>query len=267
MRNSQDLLFFSRCDLPMKFLGNFNSYRYAGRADGGDWVSVISLAVIAVAILVIVRVLVLWISDAEVKTVDSIALDKSVINIDSSRGSFSGGVEGKGEITPAPFSERLDVGSVDHESANTDSVVSVDLLGVSIQLRELRTENDDPSGGIRNVEFFIRDGIRPKRLFEGSAQVIKNYWPLYHNNVGYGAVTVKILYQFVEQDTNGDGTLSGEDQSSLAVSLPDGSHYRVLDRNIDEVIDMNYLSDYGELRLDVMAKGEVGQRVYSLADG
>ncbi|MFD1218329.1 hypothetical protein [Microbulbifer celer] len=143
----------------------------------------------------------------------------------------------------------------------------MDLLGVSIHLHELRTAGDSGDDGeLRNIEFFIREGIRPQRLFDDNSQVVTGYWPLYHNNVGYGAVTQRILYQFVERDSNGDGQLSTADRSTLAVSLPDGSNYRQLGGATGEVLDMTYLSERGELLVDMLDGDQVVQRMYVLAE-
>ena len=142
---------------------------------------------------------------------------------------------------------------------------TVDLLGIKIRLRELRTDGArGAEGELRNLEFFIREGIRPRQLFEDSRQVITGYWPLYHNNVGYGAVTQRLLYQFVEQDTNGDGQLSSADAATIATSLPDGSEYRVLGQTDGAIVDVTYLSDRGTLSIDVVNGEQIEQRQYSL---
>ncbi|QKX17532.1 hypothetical protein [Microbulbifer sp. YPW1] len=223
-----------------------------------DWVTFVSLLVLCGAMVILVDA---WTfgdsSDSTLSSQFSSEPDNAMV---SAR-----------QATPAVAADSITQReTADHrrEVADTDTyaITAVDLLGVSVQLRELR-EGDDQAGegSLRNIEFFIRDGIVPRRLFSDGAQVITRYWPLYHNNVGYGATTVRILFQYVASDSNVDGKLDREDRQSLAMSLPDGSHFRVLDRDAGEIVDMTYFSDRSELQVHFFTQGTEEQRMYSLA--
>lgn len=223
-----------------------------------DWVTFVSLLILCGATAVLVNV---WpFGNSSESALSPQATQAPVSATASARLSMSDGaaVNGTQVETAGPREEVADT--------DTYAITSVDLLGVSIQLRELReAEYQAGDGSLRNIGFFIRDGIVPRRLFPDGAQVITHYWPLYHNNVGYGATTVRLLFQYVADDSNGDGTLNREDHQSLAMSLPDGSHFRVLDRDVGEIVDMTYLSDLSELQVQFVTRGIEEQRVYSLA--
>ncbi|WGL16484.1 hypothetical protein PVT68_17190 [Microbulbifer bruguierae] len=220
-----------------------------------DWVSLLSLLVIVLTLSVILWTLIANQTDG--RTTES---DTSIQKQEISRTTAVPATverEGTALLEASGYSEQA--------AEEVLAVKSVDLLGISIQLRELHA-GAAGDGPIRNIEFFIRDGILPRRLFSNNTQIVTGYWPLYHNNVGYGATTVRILYQLLDQDTNGDGKLTEEDRKSLAFSLPDGSGYRMLDRDTGEIIDMTYLSDFGELQLEFLREDDVHKRVYSLVD-
>lgn len=224
---------------------------------GVDWVSIFSLLIIALALLGVLKTY--SENNAEGSELTAVALQNG--DLPPLVGSETASAKKPREVE----SERHP-GSVQKNKGEPAAleIKTVDLLGVSVQLRELHTE---PNGQIRNIEFFIRDGIRPRRLFDDSSQLVTGHWPLFHNNVGYGATTVRILYQLVDADSDGDGVLTGADRKSLAFSLPDGSHYRVLDRDVGDIVSMTYLSESSELQLELSAGGETQQRVYSLATG
>ncbi len=223
-----------------------------------DWVTLVSLVIICGATVILANA---WIfSESPEKS-----LSLEIINAPDKQ---SLSASNYGENTAAMKSGPSENSNYSQAHANTKEYVAkvVDLLGISIQLRELREAGEQTGeGAIRNVEFFIRDGIVPRRLFSDGGQVITHYWPLYHNNVGYGATTVRVLFQYVAGDSNGDGRLDGEDRQSLAMSLPDGSHFRVLERDAGEVVDMTYLSDLNELQVQFITQGSEERRIYSLA--
>jgi len=224
---------------------------------GGDWVAGLSLLIIFLAAVIIFRGLGFEQWRAQTPR-DSLT---------SADGPDSGTPSTQGLASPPPVTA-----GVSKAKPNTAaglwpeplSVSAVDLLGVSIELRELRG-GTGADGPIRNMEFFIREGILPRRLFADTSQIVAHYWPLYHNNVGYGATTVRLLYQVITQDSNSDGLLNGQDRQSLAVSLPDGSGFRVIDGDVGEVVDMVYLSDRGELQMEFLQDGRREKRVYVLA--
>ena len=225
----------------------------------GDWVTGISLLIIFLAVVTIFQGLGFqqWETDKPrgvATDVDEMLVLENISNRQAvlKPGSPSG-----------PVSEKNSVSEYEAESLHINKVA---LLGVSIELRELR-EGTDGDGRIRNFEFFIREGILPKRLFPDSSQVVTQYWPLYHNNVGYGASTVRILYQLIAEDTNGNGQLDHGDRKSLAVSLPDGSGFRVVDSEVGSVSGLTYLSGSGELHVVFADENSEEVRAYFLHTG
>lgn len=221
-----------------------------------DWVSITSLLMILAAVVVIVN---------ESMFADARKIPQSLQEIPARNDMQISKEQYEEESLPVTGILPEAVSPIAADSRSY-TVENVDLLGVSIQFRLLRESGSDAGGGpIRNVEFFIREGILPRKLFPGTSQIITHYWPLFHNNVGYGATTVRILYQFVPDDSNGDRLLDHSDRQQLATSLPDGSQFRVLDRDVGEVVDMAYLSELSELHVRFLIDGQQEQRIYSLA--
>lgn len=239
----------------MKVLQSFKS-------GGVDWVSIFSLLIIALALLGILKTF----SESNAAGSDFAVVAHRDRGVPDPAGAVAAPREKPQEPGPEQYSGSEHKKNIAEPAAL--EMKTVDLLGISVQLRELRTETEEGgTGEIRNIEFFIREGIRPRRLFDDASQLVTGHWPLFHNNVGYGATTVRILYQLVDTDTDGDGVLTGADRKSLAFSLPDGSQYRVLDRDVGEISSMTYTSESSELQLEISAGGETQRRVYSLATG
>jgi hypothetical protein len=141
----------------------------------------------------------------------------------------------------------------------------IPIVGQFVRVRELRRESGDFSPGpIRNLEFVFRPGILPRRLFDDSRNLIVNYRQLYRNSVGYGAATHFFYYEVVSRDSDGDGLLSQWDRVDVAVSRPDGSGYRVLDRDLEAVLGVEHFAAENILWLEVVEGGGRGSRVYSL---
>lgn len=137
------------------------------------------------------------------------------------------------------------------------------ILGQFMRVREIR---DDGDGRLRNLEFVFREGILPQMLFPDNRQVIVKYDQLARNMVGYGAATAFFYYEIVTRDTNGDGAFSELDAVTVAVSRPTGWEYRVLERNVDEVLAYEDLPEEEALRLSMRIGGEELTRVYPLTE-
>lgn len=135
------------------------------------------------------------------------------------------------------------------------------ILGQFMRVREIR---DDGDGRLRNLEFVFREGILPQMLFPNNRQVIVKYDQLARNMVGYGAATAFFYYEIVTRDSNGDGAFSDLDAVTVAVSRPTGWEYRVLERNVDEVLAYEDLPEEEALRLTMRIGGEELTRVYPL---
>lgn len=138
------------------------------------------------------------------------------------------------------------------------------IIGQFMRVREIRESSDDGQGAIRNMKFVFRPGIMPHMLFENNNQVILEYEQLHRNMVGSGAKTAFFFYKVIQQDTNGDGTLSRGDRFNVAISRPDGGNYRVLAFNVDEVVGYEDLPMQNAIRLKVKLHGKTIERTYSL---
>lgn len=163
---------------------------------------------------------------------------------------------------PSPYTSD----SVGDEARETAAVVPGEIqpiLGQSLKFRELR----GAGGALRNLEFVVRRGVLPRRLFSGTRQLIDSYRPLYRNSVGYGAATVFFLYQLVREDRNGDGRLTRSDGVDLAISRPDGSDFRILDRGLQAVAEIEHFPAQDRLRLAVEVGGTRESREYALSGG
>lgn len=152
-----------------------------------------------------------------------------------------------------PQQREIDPDTDSYGEANAGGVTragnEVALLGQKVRLRELLSQDGD----LINLEFVIRKGIRPRRLFEDGGQQILSYEELHYNNVGYGAATVWLLYQL--QSAGG---------VEVAVSRPDGSEYRVLASDLEKVLDYEYFPAENSVRLDLLEGGSKISRNYRI---
>lgn len=57
-----------------------------------------------------------------------------------------------------------------------------------------------------------------------------------------GERTVAVSYEVVDEDTNGDGLLTGADRLAIAFAAPNGSSYTVVKRGIDDVLGSFFLA-------------------------
>lgn len=135
------------------------------------------------------------------------------------------------------------------------------ILGQFMRVHEIHDED----GQLRNLKFVFREGILPQTLFPDNRQLIVKYDQLARNVVGFGAATSYFYYEIVTHDTNGDGVFSELDALTVAVSRPTGWEYRVLERNVDEVLAYEDLPEEEGLRLTMRLGGKEVTRVYSLS--
>ncbi|MDB4307734.1 hypothetical protein N9985_00445 [Gammaproteobacteria bacterium] len=54
---------------------------------------------------------------------------------------------------------------------------------------------------------------------------------------------VGIMYTIIDNDSNGDGKLTGADKPSLAVSAPNGADYKVLLKDVDRILGDEIIED------------------------
>lgn len=162
----------------------------------------------------------------------------------------------QGAVPPSPAESQAP------EPAALESSEEKPILGQFMRVREIH----DGAGRLRNLEFVFREGILPQMLFPDNRQVIVKYDQLARNVVGFGAATAFFYYEFVTHDTNSDGTFDEKDALTVAVSRPTGWEYRVLVRNVDEVLAYEDLPEEDALRLSLRAGGKEMTRVYPLTE-
>lgn len=148
------------------------------------------------------------------------------------------------------------------EPVQVETGEEIPVLGQKLRLREIRGGSGDRE--VRNLEFVFRQGILPRRLFDHNRNLIVNYRQLYRNSVGYGAATVFISYEVVSRDSDGDGQLSHLDRVDVAVSRPDGSEYRVVDQNLEQVFRVEYFPVENALQIELKVDGTRINRTYAL---
>lgn len=199
----------------------------------------------------------------------AIALAVYLVTLDSSPGGRETAVTQPSSEVAAPppgVAAQTSAHTVESDVPEPEAVEAGEekpILGQFMRVREIR---DDGDGRLRNLEFVFREGILPQMLFPDNRQVIVKYDQLARNMVGYGAATAFFYYEIVTRDTNGDGTFSELDAVTVAVSRPTGWEYRVLERNVDEVLAYEDLPEEEALRLSIRIGGEELTRVYPLTE-
>jgi hypothetical protein len=139
------------------------------------------------------------------------------------------------------------------------------VLGQKLYFREIRLADDDGEDNpVRDIQFEIRQGVLPKRLFDNTHQLIVHYDQLQKNEVGMGAVTTRFYFEVVTADSDGDGRLSPLDKREVGVSFADGSDYTRLASGIDKVIAYDYSPVDNSLHLSLLINNQPVSRIYSL---
>ena len=110
---------------------------------------------------------------------------------------------------------------------------------------------------IRNYLFIDTSDYSQNWIFDKSENLITRSELLRlgdYNSASPNPV-VAILYELVQQDTDNDVRLSAQDISTIAISNPSGSSFKVLIEEVDSIVDFSLLSE-SELFL-VYQKGGV----------
>lgn len=151
------------------------------------------------------------------------------------------------------------------EAAQIEYSLKQPVLGQKLQTREIRLAGDgEKDAMVRDIEFEIREGILPKRLFEHTRHLIVRYDQLQKNDVGAGAVTTRFYFEVVTSDSDGDGKLSAADKRDVGISFPDGSYYTRLVAAVDDVIAYDYLPVDNAIQLTVLIDDNTVTQTYSL---
>jgi hypothetical protein len=124
------------------------------------------------------------------------------------------------------------------------------------------------SGGeTRNVLFFVGTDLDSHWIFDHNQNLISTIATLHNGNKCNNTETVKAIYfNVVVKDTNGDGKLSGDDLSVVALARPDGTGYTELVSDVKSVFDFNISDDGMYLMLLHQIENEVIFSRYSIKD-
>jgi hypothetical protein len=145
-----------------------------------------------------------------------------------------------------------------------------ELAGHETQYVELRSKfrggkfSSGYSGGeIRNVLFIGGEDINPSWLFEKHTRYIKQITPLekydFEDNPSQA---INIYYEFVEEDSNNNQMLDGDDLFSIALTNPDGSGFLALETGVSSVIDRKLTENGNSLTILFQKEGVVYLKRY-----
>jgi len=101
----------------------------------------------------------------------------------------------------------------------------------------------------KNILFVDSNNNSSRWLFKKNAQLIEesfsfprmDYSPFMNNKKSEAEV---IFYKVIDSDTNGDGKVTSEDNTNLAVSDTAGEFYKVIVRDISRIISIKELHRY-----------------------
>ncbi|MCP4986694.1 MAG: hypothetical protein GY928_11755, partial [Colwellia sp.] len=88
----------------------------------------------------------------------------------------------------------------------------------------------------RNLLFVNKQTKEMNWLFNNNGQLITNIDMLsIQKQYDENRKTDAILYKIIKKDTNADGQLTSEDLTDIAISYPDGSHYKEIFQTVERV--------------------------------
>ena len=121
-------------------------------------------------------------------------------------------------------------------------------------------------GPAKNVLFINTESNNSFWLFNSTSQLVLNVEPLPYSYQTSDTDHVKVIfYQVVTSDTNGDNLLNKKDKSSLGITSPDGSGYRVILEVFDKIISKT-LSDDNNILVVYRDNGDVYSMLYDISD-
>jgi len=109
----------------------------------------------------------------------------------------------------------------------------------------------------RNIVFFVGVEMESHWLFDNDKYLINEIAQL--STKSYKCEdkkVVSIYYEIIKSDTNNDGDLNSEDNTTIAITSPDGQNYIELDTDITSVIDHSVDNDAKTLTI-LMQKGSL----------
>lgn len=149
-----------------------------------------------------------------------------------------------------------------------------EFTGHDVQYVTLNSKEPDRSfssgyGGasqVRNVLFFKGENLEYNWLYKEHTNLILCVCKLRAENEYSNKEKVVGLYiNAVKKDTNGDGLLSNKDRSTIALLNIDGTGYKEVEQNIDQIIDTDVTNDGKHLIFMVQVGNQVIVKKYSLA--
>jgi hypothetical protein len=133
------------------------------------------------------------------------------------------------------------------------------------QRRSMGLYSKSSGGNMVNVLFVDAATGAQSWLFKGTQRQIFSDLETFSSLRSSDRVVAAIVYTLAEADSNGDGRISNEDQKSIAVSLPDGSGYRVVLADVERLFSVEQISDNRVLVL--YAKGaESRSAIFNVPD-
>lgn len=113
----------------------------------------------------------------------------------------------------------------------------------------INSHSEFSSGGgeseIRNILFLTGAAKNVRWLFKDHKNIILNVSQL-HSEPGEAkertaAPTKALYFEYVTDDTNGDGKLSSEDHSNVALTMQDGTGFAEVLHNVDRIFSFDVL--------------------------
>ncbi len=147
-----------------------------------------------------------------------------------------------------------------------------EVTGHDVQYVELSSERGGrkllsgyESPETRNVLFLVGKDMAAHWLYEHHRFIIKCVCKLKENNKYDSKANVIGLYvEVINSDTNGDGKLSKDDDSAIALLNIDGSGYKEIETGVKQLIDSKVTDNGKNFMLIVQIESNVIIKKYSL---
>ncbi len=120
------------------------------------------------------------------------------------------------------------------------------------------------SGKTRNILFVSGDDFDTKWIFPDHKRLVNQVVPLRMERHKTELPVIAIYYQYLEEDFNSDGKLDDDDLSKVALSLPNGDKFTVLEKDIKSVVDYSVSKDGNSISLLLQKDNDVYLGEYDL---
>ncbi|UCG79260.1 MAG: hypothetical protein JSV21_05400 [Nitrospirota bacterium] len=141
----------------------------------------------------------------------------------------------------------------------------VHYVELSTRWRKASYSSGYSGGQIRNVLFFVGPEMETHWLFDNNDNLIFTISKLNRDiERGNSKITEALFFRVIKEDTDGDGNLTPEDNSTLALTRPDGTGYREIETEVISLIDSKVNDSGRELILLLQKADKVYLKKYSL---